>query len=228
MIHPAQRLPKYNLLLAAIRRNISDENDGELLDAMVSRCYVCTSTIYILRHFKCQAKVDAPLESTAVFVTKLQMSSKIQSCTQYSPIIHITCNCCSSNFDRPLRQPHTEMLLNRTRIFSEEEKNKTFSKFLCLCVCSVQSLPICDMLFTFQMHSVDHFVLSVNSYMTQRQENERLKGIMARIDSYDVVVNTNYNCSCLWCSSNFQFMINPLPRNPHSLNSFLENETGIK
>lgn len=30
---------------------------------------------------------------------------------------------------------------------------------------------------------------SVNSHLTTRQENERLKGIMARIETYDVVVN---------------------------------------
>lgn len=39
-----------------------------------------------------------------------------------------------------------------------------------------------------QIHSVEHFVCSVNSHLTMRQENERLKGIMARIESYDVVV----------------------------------------
>jgi pleckstrin domain-containing family G protein 5 len=32
-------------------------------------------------------------------------------------------------------------------------------------------------------------VCSVNSHLTTRQENERLKGIMARIESYDVVVS---------------------------------------
>lgn len=44
-----------------------------------------------------------------------------------------------------------------------------------------RSLPL-------QIHSVEHFVCSVNSHLTMRQENERLKGIMARIESYDVVV----------------------------------------
>lgn len=41
----------------------------------------------------------------------------------------------------------------------------------------------------FQIHCVDDFVCSVNSHLTTRQENERLKGIMARIESYDVVVS---------------------------------------
>lgn len=31
-----QRLTKYSLLLAAIRKHITDENDAELLDGMVS------------------------------------------------------------------------------------------------------------------------------------------------------------------------------------------------
>ncbi|KAL7039814.1 hypothetical protein ACKWTF_000128 [Chironomus riparius] len=41
------------------------------------------------------------------------------------------------------------------------------------------------------IHSVDEFVCSVNSHLTTRQENERLKGIMARIESYDVVDSSN-------------------------------------
>lgn len=36
---------------------------------------------------------------------------------------------------------------------------------------------------------MEDFVCSVNAHLTTRQENERLKGIMARIDAYDVVVN---------------------------------------
>lgn len=42
--------------------------------------------------------------------------------------------------------------------------------------------------FVLQVHSVENFVCSVNAHLTTRQENERLKGIMARIESYDVVV----------------------------------------
>lgn len=40
-----------------------------------------------------------------------------------------------------------------------------------------------------QITWVDDFVSSVNLHLTTRQENERLKGIMARIESYDVVVS---------------------------------------
>jgi pleckstrin domain-containing family G protein 5 len=36
---------------------------------------------------------------------------------------------------------------------------------------------------------VDDFVYGVNNHLTTRQETERLKGIMSRIDSYDVVVS---------------------------------------
>ena len=42
-----------------------------------------------------------------------------------------------------------------------------------------------------KIHSVEDFVCSVNAHLTTRQENERLKGIMARIDAYDVVVNSD-------------------------------------
>ncbi|XP_055620277.1 uncharacterized protein LOC129764804 isoform X7 [Toxorhynchites rutilus septentrionalis] len=37
------------------------------------------------------------------------------------------------------------------------------------------------------IHSVEEFVAGVNSHLTTRQENERLKGINARIESYEVV-----------------------------------------
>ncbi|XP_068142819.1 uncharacterized protein [Drosophila tropicalis] len=41
------------------------------------------------------------------------------------------------------------------------------------------------------IHSVENFVGSVNNHLTMRQENERLKGVMARIESYDVVDTNN-------------------------------------
>ena len=40
---------------------------------------------------------------------------------------------------------------------------------------------------------VDSFVSDVNSHLRQRQENERLKTIIARIESYEPVVSFNLN-----------------------------------
>ena len=40
---------------------------------------------------------------------------------------------------------------------------------------------------------VEAFVSHVNSHLRQRQENERLKTIIARIDSYEPVVSLNSN-----------------------------------
>ncbi|XP_035790425.1 uncharacterized protein LOC118465883 isoform X4 [Anopheles albimanus] len=41
------------------------------------------------------------------------------------------------------------------------------------------------------IHSVEEFVAGVNAHLTTRQESERLKGINARIDCYDVVESNN-------------------------------------
>ncbi|XP_017841759.2 pleckstrin homology domain-containing family G member 5 isoform X4 [Drosophila busckii] len=41
------------------------------------------------------------------------------------------------------------------------------------------------------IHSVENFVFSVNNHLTMRQESERLKGVMARIESYDVLDSNN-------------------------------------
>lgn len=35
LVRPTQRLTKYGLLLAAIRKHVADENDAEALDSMV-------------------------------------------------------------------------------------------------------------------------------------------------------------------------------------------------
>ena len=49
---------------------------------------------------------------------------------------------------------------------------------------------------------VEAFVSHVNSHLRQRQENERLKTIIARIDSYEPVVSLNSNVlECLEISS---------------------------
>ena len=39
---------------------------------------------------------------------------------------------------------------------------------------------------------MDSFVTFVNAQLRQRQENERLKTIIARIESYDPVVSVRY------------------------------------
>lgn len=49
----------------------------------------------------------------------------------------------------------------------------------------VEEIEVMDIM----IHSVENFVGSVNNHLTMRQESERLKGVMARIESYDVVVN---------------------------------------
>lgn len=36
LVRPMQRLTKYSLLLTAIRKHITDENDAEIMDAMVN------------------------------------------------------------------------------------------------------------------------------------------------------------------------------------------------
>ena len=45
------------------------------------------------------------------------------------------------------------------------------------------------MVVMLQIKCVDQFVNNVNSTLQQRQDHERLKGIIARIESYDVVVS---------------------------------------
>ena len=43
--------------------------------------------------------------------------------------------------------------------------------------------------------NVESLVRSVNSHMRQRQEQERLKSIIARIDSYEPIVRFTVNSS---------------------------------
>lgn len=43
-----------------------------------------------------------------------------------------------------------------------------------------------------QIRSVDDFVNNVNFSLKQKQDNERLKGIIARIESYDIVVSDKH------------------------------------
>ncbi|KRF84909.1 uncharacterized protein Dvir_GJ11546, isoform I [Drosophila virilis] len=51
----------------------------------------------------------------------------------------------------------------------------------------VEEIEVMDIM----IHSVENFVGSVNNHLTMRQESERLKGVMARIESYDVVDTNN-------------------------------------
>lgn len=45
-----QRLTKYGLLLTAIRKHITDENDGEVIDSMVSVLYINKNNQLSLRY----------------------------------------------------------------------------------------------------------------------------------------------------------------------------------
>ncbi|XP_034482951.1 uncharacterized protein LOC117788320 isoform X4 [Drosophila innubila] len=51
----------------------------------------------------------------------------------------------------------------------------------------VEEIEVMDIM----IHSVENFVGSVNNHLTMRQESERLKGVMARIESYEVVDTNN-------------------------------------
>lgn len=44
LVRPMQRLTKYGLLLTAIRKHVTDENDCEVMDSMVSVCPVLLET----------------------------------------------------------------------------------------------------------------------------------------------------------------------------------------
>lgn len=55
-----------------------------------------------------------------------------------------------------------------------------------------------------QIKCVDQFVNDVNSTLRQRQDHERLKGIIARIESYDVVVSSGI---CLINSKHFLLLL---------------------
>lgn len=45
LVRPMQRLTKYSLLLSAIKKHIVDENDAEIMDAMVNNKYIMFSII---------------------------------------------------------------------------------------------------------------------------------------------------------------------------------------
>lgn len=59
----------------------------------------------------------------------------------------------------------------------------------------------------FQIKSVDDFVNNVNLSLKQKQDNERLKGIMARIESYDVVVSKEFRSNVAMLKGRFLMYI---------------------
>lgn len=56
LVRPMQRLTKYSLLLTAIRRHITDENDVEIMDAMVSDF----DQLYSLEKYNPSTFTDSP------------------------------------------------------------------------------------------------------------------------------------------------------------------------
>lgn len=122
-----------------------------------------------------------------IFVILMTNMAPRKSC------LHVTCVTISfnlhisqSNFNLHFHGITTDVLKFNSAIFLQ--KILTHSLSLC-CV-------------FLQIHSVEDFVCSVNAHLTTRQENERLKGIMARIESYDIVVSVLLNnnhvniCTC--------------------------------
>lgn len=69
---------------------------------------------------------------------------------------------------------------------------------------------------------MEDFVCSVNAHLTTRQENERLKGIMARIDAYDVVVNSIINSTNDGSIFKVKFFKSLFPQQKDSNNEHLE------
>lgn len=68
--------------------------------------------------------------------------------------------------------------LNIMVMHEKENKRKTYFLYV--------------FLLKLQIKSVDEFVNSVNYSLKQRQDNERLNGIIARIESYDIVVSKQH------------------------------------
>ncbi|XP_065085713.1 pleckstrin homology domain-containing family G member 5 isoform X3 [Ochlerotatus camptorhynchus] len=79
------------------------------------------------------------------------------------------------------------------------------------------------------IHSVEVFVAGVNNHLTTRQENERLKGINARIESYDVVDSNNENLDKMvrQYSSMFDLCL-PMQGSTEGRKLFLEGDLKFK
>lgn len=70
LVRPMQRLTKYNLLLAAIRKHITDEIVAEIMDSMVSHMTICkTNMIRDKIHLK-EDNIKSNLLSVRMWIDK--------------------------------------------------------------------------------------------------------------------------------------------------------------
>jgi pleckstrin domain-containing family G protein 5 len=76
---------------------------------------------------------------------------------------------------------------------------------------------------------VEVFVAGVNNHLTTRQENERLKGINCRIDSYDVVETNNEILDKMTKQYNTFFdLCQPMKGTDHGRHLFMEGDLKYK
>uniref|UniRef100_A0A182PLU3 DH domain-containing protein n=1 Tax=Anopheles epiroticus TaxID=199890 RepID=A0A182PLU3_9DIPT len=79
------------------------------------------------------------------------------------------------------------------------------------------------------IHSVEEFVAGVNSHLTTRQESERLKGINARIDCYEVVESNNETLDRLVKQHSIMFdLCQPMRGIEHGRKVFVEGDLKYK
>uniref|UniRef100_A0A182S8S2 DH domain-containing protein n=1 Tax=Anopheles maculatus TaxID=74869 RepID=A0A182S8S2_9DIPT len=79
------------------------------------------------------------------------------------------------------------------------------------------------------IHSVEEFVAGVNSHLTTRQESERLKGINARIDSYEVVDSNNETLDRMVKQHSIMFdLCQPMRGIDHGRKVFVEGDLKYK
>ncbi|XP_049540187.1 uncharacterized protein LOC125954159 isoform X4 [Anopheles darlingi] len=79
------------------------------------------------------------------------------------------------------------------------------------------------------IHSVEEFVAGVNAHLTTRQESERLKGINARIDCYDVVEANNETLERLVKQHSIMFdLCQPMRGIDHGRKVFVEGDLKYK
>ncbi|XP_041781554.1 pleckstrin homology domain-containing family G member 5 isoform X3 [Anopheles merus] len=79
------------------------------------------------------------------------------------------------------------------------------------------------------IHSVEEFVAGVNSHLTTRQESERLKGINARIDCYEVVDSNNETLDRLVKQHSIMFdLCQPMRGIDHGRKVFVEGDLKYK